>query len=242
VKKPPYPRPQKLSDPYGDWFLGTAEKLLAVPDDKLEWHHYQGYLGPHLPAGTYEESVYFLPGAFKMFKEQEHSLDLASPVIGFISKNASQLEADGLLESCRTEVTECLDEWTRNFIVIHFDKDACLEKGWNKRPYFDYVKGVETVCETLCELDRFEMHGDLADVFITNLAQPTVEPEKSAWFLELVRAQDDVRSPPNRQSFLNLFADQDILLEKQLAVEKYVLDKTPSPTYWRDAFKKIGLS
>jgi hypothetical protein len=242
VKKPPYSRPQTLSDPYNDWHSGQAERLLEVPDDKLEWHHYQGYLGPHLPAGTYEESVYFLPGAFRMLKEEEeHSLDLADPIIGFISKNASQLEADDLLESCRTEVMECLGQWTQTFAVIHFDRDACLKKGW-KRLYFDYVKGIETVCQMLSELDRFEKHADLADRFITSLAQPTVEPTKSAWFLELVRSQNDVYASPNRPVFQNLFTNEDGLLQKQLVVEKYIVNKTASPTYWRDTFREIGLS
>jgi hypothetical protein len=242
MKKPPYPRPQKLSDPGYDFRPDSLRALLAVPDEKLEWHHYKDFLGPFLPAGTYEESVYFLPGAFKMLQEeQEHGLDLTTSVIWFASENAAQLEADGLLESCRNEITNCLQKWTQIFEVLHFDKDACMKKEW-VISYFDYVRNVEEVCETLCDLDRFEKHGDLADEFLESLVQSTATPVQSAWFLELVRAQEDVRPPPSRPFFLSLFANQEILIEKQLAVENFILKKTPSPTYWRDTFKAIGLT
>jgi hypothetical protein len=85
---------------------------------------------------------------------------------------AAQLEADGLLNSCRAEVMQCFLHWIENFSVIHFDKAECQANGYSLS-YFDYVHNSEVVCETLCDLDRFIRHLDIADDFFERLAKPT---------------------------------------------------------------------
>lgn len=243
MKKPPYPRPLQLSDPCYDFRPESLRALLAVPDEKLEWHHYNDLLGPHLPAGTYEEVVYFLPGALETPRQKEEdALDLTSAVVGFISKNSTQLEADGLLQTSREGLVDCLRYWTQVFKIVHFDEEACRKKEW-KLSYMDYVQNTEAVCETLTQLDRFEIHGDLADQFLMEIADREAGPTQSAWFLELVRAQTDVYFPPiHRPAFQTLFSDTNLLHEKRDVVEKSSLKQADSPTYWRDTFELIRIA
>jgi hypothetical protein len=237
----PYSRPTKLSDPCNDSTPELLEQLLAIPDDKLEWHHLQDLLGPFLPAGTYQEAVYFLPIAFKSLDCEEHALDLTTSVCWFISENADRIAKDGLLDECRSKIRERLLRWVSTFNVEHFDRDGCAAKGWGRR-YFDYVPNCETLCQTLCDLDRFVRHADLADDFIMELAL-SEKPVSSAWFLELARArsQNDVYPPPTREVFESLFADRRLLEGRAAMVRERVAATTASPTYWKDVFSELGL-
>lgn len=239
VVKIPYPRPTKLSDPHFEFTDERLKQLLAIPDDKLGWHHLRDLLGPFLPAGTYRESVYFLPFAFRSLRCEDNALDLTTSVSWFISENAEDLATDGLLEECRSEMEGCLRRWVADFTVEHFDQDRCAAKGW-RLSYFDYVHRSEIVCETLCDLDRFARHADLADGLIAHLAS-SPEPVSSAWFLELARAQSDVYHPPPREMFQRYFTDSDVLAKNAAVVHEQIAATTASPTYWRDTFAKLGL-
>jgi hypothetical protein len=214
-------------------------ELLATPDDQLQWQQLQSLLGPFLPAGTYQESVYFLPFAFACLRHGDDALDLTTSVTWFVSEYADELATDGLLDECRSEIAGCLLHWTRDFTVIHFDRDACAAKGW-ALPYFDYVQRCEAICETLCDLDRFARHADLADGFITRLSSSN-EAVSVGWFLELARGQDDVYHPPTRESFQRHFTDIALLTQKQAIAEKHLRPTTASPTYWNGVFTKLGL-
>ncbi len=237
--KIPYPRPTKLSDPHFDFTPESLNELLATPDEKLEWHHLRNLLGPFLPAGTYQESVYFLPFAFQSLHREKDALDLTTSVCWFISEYADDLARDRLLDECRSETESCLRRWVADLTIEHFDRSGCAAKGWGLA-YFDYVHRSEAVCETLCDLDRFGRHADLADRFITGLASSD-EPVASGWFLELARAQDDVYHPPPRESFQSYFTDTTLLAHKQAIVQEHLAPTSPSPTYWNDVFTKLGL-
>jgi hypothetical protein len=50
-----YLRPGALSDPFRDNTPATLRELLRNTDSELRWGGFNALLGPHLPAGTYEE-------------------------------------------------------------------------------------------------------------------------------------------------------------------------------------------
>jgi hypothetical protein len=235
-------RPDKLSDPHYDFSSEHLKELLATPDHQFEWHHYANLLGPHLPAGTYQESVYFLPGAFRYLLAHDlGALDVVTPIIGFVSQNHHGLDKDGILESARDCIRECLAHWTREFQVIHFDEKACRQKGWGLT-YFDYVKNQELIGLATTDLVRFEHDADLAAEFVQNLAANIENPLKAAWFLEYSRSQGDVYFPPLYEPITRLINDEDLLLKAAVVVEQQVAPHEPSPTYWRDTFKTLGFS
>jgi hypothetical protein len=143
--KLPYPRPRSLSDPYRDYTPDHLAALLATPDEDLTCHDFQCLLGPFLPAGTYEESAYFLPLAFDyILAHDDDALDLVTSLVWFASQFALQLQRDRVLDAARTSLKSSLDYWTSGFTILHFDRDACRAKGWS-REYRDLIRHSETI-------------------------------------------------------------------------------------------------
>lgn len=239
-----YKRPDKLSDPHNDFTDSLLKELLAIPDSQLKRQHYVKLLGPHLPAGTYSESVYFLPLAFQyLMTHDEDTLDLINPIIGFISKNKKQLNADGIWDTARDCIRECFQAWTHEFCVIHFDAKACRKRGWRKITYFDYVKNAEAVEMAIKTLIEFEHIADLAAEFISNLALSTDDPVKSAWFLEYIRSHGEpYYKVPDYEPIKKLIYDEALVLKAAILVEEKIVPNEPSPTYWQDTFKILGLA
>lgn len=122
----PYPRPTNLSDPYYDFDGCDLKALAARPIDEMKWDDYQYLFGPHLPAGTYEEVMFFLPYAFDFLKiNHNDSLDVTYAVFGFCSINKDKLQRDGLLEIVQAKILDCLQVWSQEFNITHYDKEAC---------------------------------------------------------------------------------------------------------------------
>jgi len=238
-----YGRPNKLSDPHNDFTDDLLKELLAIPDSQLKRRHYVNLLGPHLPAGTYQESVYFLPLAFQyLATHDEETLDLINPIIGFISKNKNHLSADVIWDAARDCIRECFHLWTQKFCVVHFDTEACREKGW-RITYFDTVKNSETVEMAIKTLVEFEHTADLAAEFISKLALSTDDPVKSAWFLEYIRSQSaPYYKVPDYEPIKKLIYDEESVLKAAILVEEKIVPNEPSPTYWQDTFKILGLA
>lgn len=235
-----YPRPSRLSDPHHDFSDDFTRAILAKPDSELAWNDFKNILGPFLPAGTYEESVYFLPLAFEhIATHDDYALDLVTSIVWFVSEYADRLAADGLLVGSRGRVGECFGIWTSRFEVTHFDHAACRAKGWG-RAYFDYVKNVEVVCEGMCDLVRFVRHADLAEDFFRSLADHGSDPVKAAWFLEMSRSRTDVYHPPEHESIRRLLADESLIASATSVVRSSLAASEPSPTYWQDTFAAVG--
>ena len=234
-----FKRPSKLSDPYNDFDSESLSSLLKVNDHEMGRSEYSALFGPHLPAGTYEELMYFLPKAFAYLKENESdALDLVSTILGFCSKNLERLQQDSLDLLIEEKITDCLEHWVRDFRIEHFDRQMCEAKGWRLN-YFDYVHNTETICEALTDLVRFETLKPLAVEFVKTLAVHDGNIVKASWLLALSRARFDTYNPPDCSEIQHLLSDEGILLEAYAVVwpeaEDYRL------TYWRDTFKKLGL-
>ena len=115
-----YSRPKKLSDPYSDFTPRMLKELLNKSNSELRWSDYSSLFGPHLPAGTYEEVIYFLPNAFSHLKNHEYdALDLVTPIFGFCSKNIERLKGDGLDKAIKEKIVECLNYWVRAVSYTH---------------------------------------------------------------------------------------------------------------------------
>lgn len=238
-----HPRPKSLSDPFHDNSPELLEQLLQMPDELLGRPEFKLILGPHLPAGTYEESVYFLPLVCDyILAHDEDALDLISSIVWFSSEYATRLEVDGNLEDVRRLIARCLEHWTADFAVVHYDLNACQAKGW-RLSYRNIVTNAETVAEATSELVEFEKHADLAIAFFEQLTSPSASAVNAAWYLELARqiADDDVRTPPNHDRVLTLLEDKSMAERSARLVSELLPGFATFPSYWRDTFESLAI-
>ena len=239
--KEPYSRPTKLSDPCNDWRPAELKEILATPDCDLSLRHYHALFQIGCPAGSYDESVYFLSMGLDFIRtHRDKSLDCISDIIWFVSKHSKLLKDDGLLEPICQKIQSCLQGWTNDFQIRHFDEKACDENGWRLK-HFDHVDRQEVVCLMLDDLERFESQAEWADRFLDDLITSNL-PEKAAWTIELARSQHDVYHPPVRTRFVEVFNDLNLLLKKKQLVERSPLFPFASPTYWQDTLREIGIN
>ncbi len=236
-----YKKPKKLSDPYYDFTPCMLNDLLRKSDEELIWSDYANLFGPHLPAGTYEEVMYYLPKAFHYLKlNEEDSLDLVTPIFGFCSINLEKLADDGLSATIKSNILECLNYWIREFRIVHYDKPACLKKGWGIN-YQDLVYNSDVICKSTSELVRFETLEELAIKFVQSLAYHKGEFTKAAWFLEYSRARFDVYTPPNNEIIQEMLTNKELLNNAYAVVWAEAMEESASPTYWRDTFNRLEI-
>lgn len=234
-----YSRPRKLSDPYSDFTDEMLKDFLKKNDSEFGRIDYSCLFGPHLPAGTYEEIIYFLPNAFEYLKlHEDDALDLVTPIFGFCSKNIEHLRKDGLEEIIKAKIMECLNYWVRDFRIEHYDKQMCESKGWRLH-YQDLVHNTETICEGTTDLVRFETLSSVAIDFTKSLAYHHGDITKASWFIEFSRARFDVYTPPNLPEIQELLSNDALLNEAYAIVWPEAQDY--KLTYWRDTFSKLGL-
>ncbi len=218
-------------------------EILETPDEQMTWWHYRQILGPFLPAGSYEEAAYFLPRAFDYLRSHDDdALDLVTSLAWFISEHQPKLEVDGALEACRHLMESCLDQWTAEFTIVHFDHAACQEKGWRLR-YFDYVKHSEVVAEGTCDLIRFTANADLAIGLYQRMAREGSNPVEAAWFLEFARQHftNDVRKPPKHGEITKIIEDKRIAERSAQLVASGLDGFADFPSYWRDTFNSLAI-
>lgn len=236
-------RPHVLSDPFHDNIPAGLRDLLSKADSELSWGDFRILLGPHVPAGTYEEVVYFLPLAIDHMRAcRRDALDLSSSVVWFTSKYQDYLAHDKASDMVRAELLSLLREWTSRFRVSHFDRSGCLEKGWVKLQYLDLVEDSETVCQMLCDLTEYAAHAVVADRLILELVDFGDDSVKAAWLLELIRAREDVYRPAPSQRLDLASADHALLSSAKKLVQADSEISGHSPTYWPDTYSRIGLA
>jgi hypothetical protein len=236
-----YRRPGVLSDPFHDNNSASLRDLLLKQDSELQWGDFKTILGPHLPAGTYAESAYFLPLALDhLLAKPADALDLCSSVVWFCAEYNGRLEEDRVLPAVRARLGGLLRKWTERFSVVHFDRSACLTKGW-QLSHFDLVEMSETVCEMLCDLVRYTRYSDIAEQFVADMVGFGGNATKAAWLLELIRSREDVYCPPPMPVLELASVDHDLLHRAYGLVLEHGIGKD-SPTYWNDTLSKIGLA
>jgi hypothetical protein len=236
------PRPKQLSDPYNDHSPEVLQKILATQDDQLDWGDYRNLLGPHLPAGTYDEVVYFLPLAFAyIFNHEDTAFEMIDRLIGFVSINTEKLKQEGLLDVSRQVIADSLMHWTREFHIRHLSKAECQAKGWGL-DYSDWVVHSSIVCAILSEIIDFEVHADIAEQFVDYMADHCGNPVKASWYLELARANHDVSSfAPIGTSVSKCLSNQVILRSAADLLLPEIIQADSVSTYWNDTFLALGL-
>lgn len=234
-------RPRRLSDPDDEYAADRFAEILATPDHDLDWRQYRALLGPYSTAGTYEEVVYFLPLAFDyVLRHDGDALDLITSLVWFSSQYETNLRQDRLHNSVRDRLRICLAHWTRDLQIIHFDREACRQKGWGLQ-YNDYVVHSEVVCQCNEDLVRFKDHADLALEFTKSLADHQQDKTKASWFLHYSAARFDAYTPPNDKQIRAILEDRSLLLGAASFVSSQFTGEERQSTYWNDLFLKLEL-
>jgi hypothetical protein len=237
----PHKRPDFLIDECIGERTEGLDAIIAKPDSNLVWHDYNELLNPWELHGEYCDVVYFFPVAFDyMLSHDGEALDMCDVLVRFAAEFEGQLKTDKLFDTVRVELKSCLDHWTRNFEVVHFDEKACEEKGWRLQ-HMDYVKMEETICEFTCELIKHDSIADLALDFTKGLANHAGDPIKASWFLQYSMARNDVYKPPEDPEILEILSNKEYLKDAAEVVLKNCVENEASPTYWNDAFRVLEI-
>lgn len=243
-------RPKHLSNPSFEYSREELLELIARPDQQYRWNDFAAVLGP-LSAGTYEETVYFLPLAFEhLIRHEADALDLTRHVAWFLRDRRRELENDRLLSIVREAIRACFAHWTAEFHVQHFDREDCKKKSWGLT-YRDHVNFSDVICEMMCSLVRYavmwnpykeDTDDDLAISFVESLSRHEGDAVKAAWFLELARSRGDVYHPPRKcKPIKQLLTDRALLEAAADVVIRERVGTESSPTYWDDTFLYLGL-
>lgn len=238
-----HPRPSELSDPYHDFGFGCEilARLLATEDADLTWNDYQLLLGPFLPAGTYDEVVYYLPRAFAyMLAHDEEALDLVLPTFGYIKENEASLRADGLFECAMECIRHSLESWTSEFKVIYHNQ-AGIQPVWSPgcmaciHRYGAVVEGVELLVKWRGE------YTDLVVSFIASKADHRDDPVKAAWMLELARWFSEQPKQRGDKAVRQLLTNKDALKSCAEVFRADATARTVAPEYWSELRRTLGV-
>jgi Pyruvate/2-oxoacid:ferredoxin oxidoreductase delta subunit len=92
-------RPQKLSDPFRDFSQEELQQIINTKDNQMGFHELNCLFNSFLPAGTYDEVVYFFPIALDyVFKKKEEWFTLFDNLLTWVMVHRECLEKDELLQ------------------------------------------------------------------------------------------------------------------------------------------------
>lgn len=93
-----FQRPQKLSDPFRDFSQEELQQIINTKDNQMGFHELNCLFNSFLPAGTYDEVVYFFPIALDyVFKKKEEWFTLFDNLLTWVMVHRECLEKDELL-------------------------------------------------------------------------------------------------------------------------------------------------
>lgn len=235
----PYPRPEQFLDP-GELVAEYLNAVLETPNTQLSWRHFREVFSAEWPGTMYQKQVYFLPLAINyIFEQRENYGEFFLGVVDFISMHSEQLSRDGLLGPTKKCVFDCLRKWTKSFEVVHYDKEACQDRGWGLE-YNDIVSNCYSVIEILVQFAEKKTHGDWVDEFVEDLVKSPDDPLKSAWVIEIASQYPPTLRRRRPHLAKVLYDDSLLKLHAQRVLNRFVKN-SPSPTYWTDVFNRLGI-
>ena len=161
-----YPRPVRFSDPGGDFSDEELENLIRKSDNDLTETDLMCIFQGALPAGEYQEVMYFLPIALRHIAENKES-DTANELLRWMSYYREELQADN-----------CYDDLL-NFFETLF-AGLTYEHILNE----NYVQNTG-LCETLVEILN-EKHNGMGDVLIKKYFGKVENYVQAGWLLHFL--------------------------------------------------------
>ncbi len=227
----PYCRPVKLSDPYKDFSQEELNGIISTPDNSLGFFEFSCIFQNSVPAGTYEESAYFIPLALKYIKKNKHdSVDVADYFLSWISYNYDELRHD------------CL--W--NKITIFFEEIFhCITTIFKLHRYPDNYLAPEkyNMLSTLLERLNFNSVSDnIADVWLKKYLVDYSSYNTAAWILYLVNEHYQLPNIWNSNIVDSWIENQGVLKKSRDTIVNNI-DNMDSITlnFWSEKLIEIGL-
>jgi hypothetical protein len=183
----PYPRPTTLSDPTNDHPEESLVAILAKGDRFLDWCDYSR-LFSFCPAGSYEESVYFLPRALAAIDQEIDGLyEFKDSVFLWIAQHSALLERDRVLRDACCAISQSLLRAAARFDIEYDDGTRGDLLNTPGIPDPGMVPRAFDVVDTLGNLYDTRTLRGVADEFSALLLRAPWEPIRAAWTLELAR-------------------------------------------------------
>lgn len=182
----PYPKPQKLSDPYHDW-LGCEERLSAIlkkEKEELVYEDFSTIFYQNLPAADYKEGVYYLETCFN-YMSQNKGLEerVYDGVFWWINHFKDELKKDALLDPCIEATWSLFLVLTHEFSILRLSDDQLTENGICES-YREIAENTRAIDDYLDSIIMYELFDSVIERIKSHF-ETTDDAPKSHWFREV---------------------------------------------------------
>ena len=215
-----YPRPARFSDPGGDFSDEELSNLIEKNDADLIEEDLMCIFQGALPAGEYQEVMYFLPTALKHIAENKEN-DIANELLRWISYYREELQAD-----------KCYDDLL-NFFETLF-AGLTYEHILNE----NYVQNTG-LCETLVEILN-KNHNGMGDVLIKKYFGKVENYVQAGWLLHFLEYY--YMGVLKKSEYLSFVAQDKALQQKiyDFIIEEALKDETVLQ-FWNHKLEYCGI-
>ena len=203
-----YPRPAKFSDPGADFSEEELSELIRKQDSDLTEGDLMCIFQGALPAGEYQEVMYFLPIALKHIAEDKE-IDTADNFLCWMGHNEESLRADG-----------CYDNLLDFFeLLFAYLTSECVFNGMHMRD--------GALCDTIVYILN-DSHHERGDVLLQKYLGSAENYVQAAWLLYFLEQHYRCIPFHDKSAYMEKVAYDKNLRQKiyDLIVEEAMKDET----------------
>ena len=215
-----YPRPAKFSDPGADFSEEELSELIRKQDSDLTEGDLMCIFQGALPAGDYQEVMYFLPIALRHIAENKED-DTANELLRWMSCYREELQADNCYDDLLNFFETLLAELTSECI---FDEN--------------YVQN-SSLGETLVEILN-QNHNGMGDVLLKKYLGEVENYVQAGWLLHFLEYY--YMGVFKKSEYLSSVAQDKVLRQKiyDLIIEEALKDEV-TLQFWDHKLEYCGL-
>lgn len=192
-------KPKQLSDPYFDHMQRYLDELLAKDAHELTFSDYRNLFSRYLPAGTFEEVVYYLPLSITYICRQD--IDDQSEIIDdwviFIFKYAEQIY--DLFNVCTEDIVDYVFDCNSQHYTVRYVEDEISGGRVRTFRHVERIWLLIDICKCVHEFERGQVW---VEIKIEKLRYGTEVQRK--FLYELYEECNEI---------IGLYLDDDMMLE-----------------------------
>lgn len=149
-------KPKELSDPYFDHTQHYLKELLAKDAHELTFSDYRNLFSRYLPAGTFEEVIYYLPSSIEYIclQDIDDQGEIIDEWIIFIFKHAEQIH--NLFDVCIEDIIDHVFDCHSQHYSVKYVEDETSD-GRVKTFYVDKIWLLIDIFKCAHEFERGEV-------------------------------------------------------------------------------------